>query len=75
MRLYNALCALIEAHADRLGQPDEHPEPQPNGADAMVERSSQYEPDDLHAHYNRDQGTYGDHARVGFNNDHTRRSR
>jgi len=66
-RLYRAVCVLIEAHAEAINNPEEDPGPQPDGADAMVERSGQHEPDELNAHYNRDQGdNYEDHRRVGF---------
>lgn len=63
-RLYRAVCDLIEAHTEQLAQ--DPPPPQPDGADALVERSGQHEPDELNAHYNRDQGDIYEDRRVGF---------
>lgn len=65
IRLYRAVCGLIEAHADSLAQDD--PPPQPDGADALVERSGQHEPDELSSHYHRDEDEFWEDRRRGFN--------
>ena len=48
LRLYDAICAYLEARADYFRRPDpEPPEPQPEGATAQVEPTGQYEREEL----------------------------
>ncbi len=67
MRIYRAVCALIEAHTERLTNDQGEQIIPPSGADAMVERTGQHEPDELSAHYNRDESQFWDDHTPGFN--------
>lgn len=66
MRFYRAVCAYIEARTAQLSQDEGEQIIPPSGADAMVERSGQHEPDELSAHYNRDESELFE-DRIGFN--------
>ena len=62
MRFYKAICNLLEASADLASAraeyvrtPEQSEEPQPLGADAMVERSDHAEPFELRTGIGRTQ--------------------